>query len=153
MSFRIGIDVGGAFTDLAIMNESTGAVVTTKSLTIPRDYLQGILNCLEKVEIEKKANYVVQGTTTVTNAIVQRRLHKTPLITTKGFRDVLEIMRQNRPIWGLFDIQWVKPQPLIPRYLRFEVDESAKVRYGVAIDKRTKTVDKAGTSELRRIRS
>ena len=124
MSFRIGIDVGGTFTDLAVMNESTGELVTTKSPTTPEDYLQGILNCLKKVDVDKKkVSYIVHGTTTVTNAIVQRRLDKTALITTKGFRDVLEIMRQNRPLWGLFDIQWVKPQPLVPRYLRFELDE------------------------------
>ena len=133
LSLRLGIDVGGTFTDLAVMDEVTGEVVTMKSLTTPHDYLQGILHCLAKVDIDKgRVSYVVHGTTTVTNAIVQRHLDKTALITTKGFRDVLEIMRQNRPIWGLFDIQWDKPEPLIPRNLRFEVDERVDAEGRVA---------------------
>jgi N-methylhydantoinase A len=122
--FRLGIDVGGTFTDLAILNENTGEIQIAKSPTTPSDFVQGALNCLTKVELDKKqVSYIVHGMTVVTNAIVQRRLASTAIVTTKGFRDVLEIMRQNRPIWGLFDIQWDKPKPLIPRHLRFEIDE------------------------------
>jgi N-methylhydantoinase A len=124
MTFRIGIDVGGTFTDLAVMNEATGELTIAKSPTTPKDYVQGILNCLNKMSTNKEdVSYIVHGTTVVTNAIIQRRLSRVALITTKGFRDVLEIMRENRPIWGLFDIQWDKPKPLVPRHLRFEVDE------------------------------
>lgn len=124
MPFRIGIDVGGTFTDLAALNESTGEIFVSKSPTTPSDFVQGILNCLNKSRLrDKRISYIVHGTTVVTNAIVQRRFESTALIATKGFRDVLEIMRQNRPMWGLFDIQWDKPKPLIPRHLRFEVDE------------------------------
>ncbi|MDA4136584.1 MAG: hydantoinase/oxoprolinase family protein [Thaumarchaeota archaeon] len=124
MTFRIGFDVGGTFTDVAVLDESSGALTIAKSSTTPQDHVQGILNTLNKIPINKgEVSYLVHGTTIVTNAIVQRKLPRVALITTKGFRDVLEIMRENRPIWGLYDIKWDKPKPLIPRHLRFEVDE------------------------------
>ena len=124
MTFRIGFDVGGTFTDVAVLDESSGALTVAKSSTTPQDHVQGILQALQKIPIEKShVSYLVHGTTLVTNAIVQRNLPRVALITTRGFRDVLEIMRENRPIWGLYDIKWNKPKPLIPRHLRFEVDE------------------------------
>ena len=129
MGFRVAIDIGGTFTDAAAINEETGEIVVAKSPTTPDDYLQGVVSCIEKSPVEpQEVTFIVHGTTVVANAVVQRTLPKAALITTKGFRDVLEMMRQNRPTWGLYDIMWDKPRPLIPRHLRFEIDERTDYR-------------------------
>ena len=124
MGVRVAIDTGGTFTDAAAINEETNEIIVAKSPTTPEDYLQGVESCIQKSGLKPEdATLVVHGTTVVTNSIIQRILPKSALITTTGFRDVLEMARANRPTWGLYDIMWDKPKPLIPRYLRFEVDE------------------------------
>ena len=124
MGFRVALDIGGTFTDAAAINEETNEIIVAKSPTTPKDYVQGVVSCIQKSAVKPEdVNFVVHGTTVVTNAVIQRALPKSALITTKGFRDVLEMMRQNRPTWGLYDIMWDKPKPLIPRYLRFEINE------------------------------
>jgi N-methylhydantoinase A len=126
--FRLGVDVGGTFTDVAVVSE-TGQLSVAKTPTMPHDHIEGVLRGIEKVGVDPGQitslvhGTIVHGTTVVTNIVVQRQVPKVALITTKGFRDVLEIMRANRPVWGLYDIQWDKPQPLIPRFMRFEVPE------------------------------
>ncbi len=121
---RVGVDIGGTFTDLALLDESTGEVQVSKVSTTPLDPVQGVLAAVRKVKVPaEQSSYVIHGTTVATNAVVQRNLPLTALITTRGFRDILEIMRGNRPVWGLYDIRWKKPTPIIPRNLRFEASE------------------------------
>ena len=123
--FMVGADVGGTFTDIMFFG-SDGRVFIKKVSTTPPDYSQGIADGVGKVLEEKKIagssiERLTHGTTVVTNAIVEKTGARTGLITTRGFRDILEIGRSRLPV--LYDLFWVKPVPLIPRYLRVEVDE------------------------------
>lgn len=125
---RIGIDVGGTFTDVVLIDDQTGQIHYTKTLTTPANRAVGVINGLEKILKMATANagqidYIVHGTTTGTNALIERKGARTGLITTDGFRDVLEIARIERPDAGLYDIFVDLPAPLAPRYLRVEVDE------------------------------
>jgi N-methylhydantoinase A len=121
---RVSTDVGGTFTDLVFFETDveTGAqlVRTAKSDTTPPNFELGVLNVLEKAEIDLPAvDFFVHGTTVVINALTERKGAKVGLITTKGFRDVLEIGRGNRP--DLFNLKYIKPPPFVERYLRREV--------------------------------
>lgn len=117
---RVATDVGGTFTDLVCVDEN--GVRTVKSDTTPPNFEQGVLNCIEKSELNTKDfTYFAHGTTVVINALLSRKGAKTALITTRGFRDVLEIARGNRP--DLFNIAFDKPAPFVPRHLRFEITE------------------------------
>jgi N-methylhydantoinase A len=125
---RIGIDVGGTFTDVVLIDDQTGQIYYTKTLTTPANRAVGAINGLEKILAMVTAqadqiDYIVHGTTTGTNALIERKGGRTGLITTQGFRDVLEIARIERPDAGLYDIFVDLPAPLVPRYLRVEVDE------------------------------
>src|SRR5262245_29562801 len=124
--FRIGIDVGGTFTDLFLVDESSGATARHKLLSTPAEPhlapLQGIRDILAKVGASGPGvEFVGLGTTVMTNALLERKGARTGLITTAGFRDLLEIARQIRP--HTFDPFVSKPPPLIPRELRVEVAE------------------------------
>lgn len=124
-TFKFGADVGGTFTDIIFMG-SDGTLFIKKVSSTPPDYSQGVASGVGKVLSENKLaassiKEVAHGTTIATNAIVEKTGAKTGLITTKGFRDVLEIGRTRVPV--VHDLCWVKPVSLIPRYLRFEVDE------------------------------
>ncbi len=122
MSYRVGVDIGGTFTDMVVLDERTGELSIAKSPTTPRAPIEGVLNAIRKLEIDpREVAYFVHGTTAATNAVVQRRGAKVGLITTHGFRDTLEIMRCHREFH--YDLQWVKPKPLVPRRLRVEVPE------------------------------
>jgi N-methylhydantoinase A len=125
---RIGIDVGGTFTDVVLVNDRTETIHHTKVLTTPEDLTIGVLKGIQKVldlasvGIEE-IDHIVHGTTVGTNALIERKGAKTGLITTKGFIDVLEIGRFQRPKEGLYDIMVDNPDPLVPRYLRKGVEE------------------------------
>jgi N-methylhydantoinase A len=114
----IGVDTGGTFTDFVIVDES-GAITVDKRPSCPTDPAKPVLDGLAGIEIE--AVRVVHGTTVATNALLEHKVATTALITTAGFEDVLEIGRQNRP--ALYSAHPVKPRPLIPRHLRFGVNE------------------------------
>ncbi|MDX3926157.1 MAG: hydantoinase/oxoprolinase family protein [Shinella sp.] len=116
-----GIDVGGTFTDLIIVDSGTGAVTIGKTPTTPGDQSQGVLNALANSGYPVSAiDLIVHGTTATTNAILERRVARTGLVTTRGFRDVIELGRRTRPNpYGLFGTF----VPVIPRNLRLEVDE------------------------------
>ncbi|MGD9538069.1 MAG: hydantoinase/oxoprolinase family protein [Alphaproteobacteria bacterium] len=119
---RLACDIGGTFTDLACFDEATGELVVDKSLTTPKDLTRGIENAIGLAGIETaRVGHFVHGGTTVINAITERKGVKTALVTTQGFRDVLEIARGNRP--DLYNLRFEKPAPFVPRYLRFEVRE------------------------------
>lgn len=121
---RIATDVGGTFTDLVYfeLDRTTGRqlVRTAKADTTPPNFEQGVLDVLAKggVKIED-IDFMAHGTTVVINALTERKGAKVGLITTKGFRDVLEIARGDRP--DFFNLQYSKPRPFVPRYLRREV--------------------------------
>ena len=125
---RIGIDVGGTFTDAVLVDEKSGKFHYTKTPTTHHDLAEGVLVGLE--EILHIANvsmddidYIIHGTTIGTNAIVEGKGAKVGLITTAGFEDVLEIRRVARPKEAAFDFGADNPPPLVPRYLRKGVIE------------------------------
>lgn len=125
MGYRIGIDIGGTFTDLVFMDPE-GQVLRAKVLSTPDDYSRGIANGLESASAGSglqvdEITQIMHGTTVATNALLEGKGAKVALITTHGFRDVLEIRRLRMPV--LYDIRWRKPPALVPRRLRFEIDE------------------------------
>ena len=126
--YRIGVDIGGTFTDLVLYDEATGRFAVGKTLTTPHDPSQAIetllLETLEREGISRgEVQQFIHGTTLVTNAIIERTGSRTALLTTQGFRDSIEIGRENR--YDLYDLMLEMPQPLVPRYLRFDVPERA----------------------------
>jgi N-methylhydantoinase A len=131
----IAIDIGGTFTDLVACDVETGAVAYTKSPTTYARLGDAIFECIRKAALDAgNANSIKHGTTLVINALLQRAGAKTALLTTKGFRDVLEIGRGNRT--QPFDLRFHRESALVPRELRFEVDEridgSGRVRTPLA---------------------
>ncbi len=138
---RVATDIGGTFTDLVCLefDKKSGnslGVKVVKSDTTPSNFEQGILNTIAKGNINlKEIDFFAHGTTVVINALTERKGAKTALITTKGFRDVLEIARCNRP--DLFNFNFIKQPPFVPRHLRFEVEE--RINYKGEINKELNT--------------
>ena len=125
-AYRLGCDIGGTFTDFVLLNDQTGEINIYKCLTTPRDPSDAVEHGIREMEKARpgfvdKMDEVIHGTTLVINSIIERKGAKTGLITTKGFRDVLEIGRGIR--YAPYDVFAEFPKPLIPRHLRFEVDE------------------------------
>jgi N-methylhydantoinase A len=119
---RVGVDIGGTFTDLVVLDEETGDLERIKTLTTPRSPEDGFLKAVADVKLRlDDVSHFLHGTTLVTNLIIERTGAKLGLITTQGFRDVLEIQRSYRP--DLYDLQWDKPKALVPRHLRLTVNE------------------------------
>ncbi len=123
--FRVGVDIGGTFTDIVLL-DADGRVHTKKVSSSVEDYARAIVDGLREVFEETGLRgpdlaEVLHGTTVASNAILELRGARTGLITTKGFRDVLEIRRLRTP--RLYDLAWEKPVPLVERYLRLEVNE------------------------------
>jgi len=118
---RVATDIGGTFTDLVYVTPD-GEVGTAKSHSTPREFEQGVMDVIEASHITPR-EFVsfVHGTTIVINAITERKGAKVGLLTTEGFRDVLEIGRGNRP--DFFNLEYPKPKPFVPRYLRRELPE------------------------------
>ncbi|MDQ3913208.1 MAG: hydantoinase/oxoprolinase family protein [Actinomycetota bacterium] len=117
---RLGVDVGGTFTDLVTL--SGGTLSTAKVPSTPRDQSEGVMNAITASEVEADAvSALAHGMTVATNALLERRGSRMALVTTEGFRDVLEIARQNRP--SLYDLTQDRPPPLVPRELRFTIRE------------------------------
>ncbi len=124
--FRLGIDVGGTFTDFTLLNTEAGSAIHYKLPSTPQNpaesIRQGIPKLLAVAGIEGKAlGFLGHGTTVATNMAIERRGARTGLVTTKGFRDVLEVGRQLRP--HLYDYSQIKPSPVVPRRRRWEVIE------------------------------
>ncbi len=123
---RIGIDVGGTFTDFVLRDEATGRVAVHKVPSTPADPSEAVRTGLPALLAKAGAglaevSHLLHATTVATNAIIQRRGAKTALITTRGFRDVLILGRQKR--YETYDLHMQKPEPLIPREAIFEVRE------------------------------
>ena len=123
---RVGVDIGGTFTDLLVFDISTGAFNVGKTLTTPDDPSRAVTEGLSSVLADAgltpaSVRQIVHGTTLVTNAIIERKGAKTALITTAGFRDAVEIGREHR--YDMYDIFLELPEPLVPRRRRMEIDE------------------------------
>src|SRR5215813_7640387 len=115
MSYAVAVDIGGTFTDLVAYDHAAQKVIYAKSSTTYENLVEGILDCF------KKARVKAAEATLVINSLIQRKGAKTALVTSQGFRDILEIARGNRP--DPFDLHYQRDEPLIPRELRLEVPE------------------------------
>jgi N-methylhydantoinase A len=123
--YRVGIDIGGTFTDMLLVSED-GAAVIGKTLTTPTDPSLAVENALKPALQNGSVNprqrgTLIHGTTLVTNALIERKGAPTALLTTSGFRDAVEIGREHR--YELYDLNLDLPKPLVPRHLRFDVPE------------------------------
>lgn len=124
MDARIGVDIGGTFTDVVTVHD--GTVRVSKTASIPDAPEVGVVNGLEEANADTdfefpNVGFLAHGTTVATNAVLEREWAETALVTTEGFRDALEIGRQARP--DIYDFDAEKPAPVVPRDLRFEVPE------------------------------
>jgi len=124
--FRVGVDIGGTFTDLIVVNSETGAFAIGKVLTTPSDPSEAVetvlMQTLHEADIPlEEVSHLIHGTTLVTNAMIERKGALTALLTTQGFKDSVEIGRETR--YDLYDLMIELPQPLVPRYLRFDVPQ------------------------------
>jgi N-methylhydantoinase A len=118
----LGIDVGGTFTDLVLYDEATGAIRLEKTPSTPRDHAEGMMTGIGRLAVAlDRVERIAHGTTVATNTALERRGARTAVVTTRGFRDVLEVGRGNRLV--LYDIKATRPPGLVPRTLRLEVDE------------------------------
>ena len=118
MTARVAVDIGGTFTDATLIDEATGHVAIAKTLTTPADPSEGFMAAVERAVREagvtaRDVTFVVHATTVATNAIIEGKVARSGFVTTEGFRDLLEIGRQVRPT--LYDPQFEKPRPLVPR--------------------------------------
>jgi N-methylhydantoinase A len=123
--FRVAADIGGTFTDIAFITDE-GIVATRKVPSTPDNYADAVIRGIDELMAEQKLeksglSEVLHGCTIATNTILEHKGARTALITTRGFRDILELRRIRVP--RLYEPLYVKPQPLVPRRLRFEVDE------------------------------
>jgi|TARA_B110000196_G_scaffold60648_1_gene50397 N-methylhydantoinase A len=124
--YRIGIDVGGTFTDVVLISNETGETAVTKTLNRNLDRAVTVVDSVEILLKETgvnadKVDCISHGTTITTNAVIERKGAKTALITNKNFRDILEIGRFSRPADLIYRIHEDKPPPLVPRYLRLGI--------------------------------
>jgi N-methylhydantoinase A len=130
MRFRVGVDIGGTFTDIVLLAED-GSTRTRKVSSSVDDYARAIAEGLARLFEEQgiegdDIEEIRHGTTVASNAILEHKGACTGLITTKGFRDILEIRNLRMP--RMYDIAWTKPPPLVPRHLRVPVDERIGAR-------------------------
>src|SRR5436853_942315 len=126
MSYRIGLDIGGTFTDFVLYDAAARRLSLYKCLTTPQDpsvaALEGLAQLTAQAGISlAEVGEIVHGTTLVTNAIIERRGARLGLITTAGFRDVLEMGTEQR--YDIYDLFLAFPEPLVPRHRRLEVRE------------------------------
>ena len=133
-AYRLGVDIGGTFTDIILIDENSGAIHIDKVPTTPHDpsagFLEGVRRVLQRAGAAPGGvRYVVHATTVATNAIIEGKVAQTAFVTTDGFRDMLEIARQTRP--SLYDLRFEKPRPLVPRHHCYGVPERLDARGNV----------------------
>ncbi|MBI1737345.1 MAG: hydantoinase/oxoprolinase family protein [Candidatus Rokubacteria bacterium] len=126
MTIRLGVDIGGTFTDIVLLDEETGALVVAKVPSVPADPAAALVTAVRRAldragAAPDRVAILAHGTTIVTNAVLEGKLPPTALVTTEGFRDVLEIGRHLRP--DMYDLFQDKPAPIVPRERRFGVRE------------------------------
>ena len=124
MAWRIGVDIGGTFTDVAVVDDATGRIGVAKALMTPRDFATGVLQALEQAMrrygIEPSSvGLLAHATTVVTNALLEEKGARAAFVATRGFRDVLELRRSSRG--DLYDLFQDPPATLVPRRRRFEI--------------------------------
>ena len=137
--WRVGIDIGGAFTDAYALNEETGEFRWVKVETTP-DIISGVIESLRRLNISmSNVRFMFHGQTVVINTIITRTGARVALITTKGFRDILELQRSNRR--DLYNLKYRKPEPLVPRWLRFEIEERVMYDGSVMVPLNYKDLD------------
>jgi N-methylhydantoinase A len=129
MAYRLGVDIGGTFTDFALVDDGAGEIAIHKVLTTPRDPSEAVLEGLDELLKRKGVGWasvdaIVHGTTLVTNAVIERKGAITGMLVTKGFRDVLDIALERR--YDLFDLRLKLAPAVVPRRLRREIDERLK---------------------------
>ena len=125
-TYRIGIDVGGTFTDVVLINEQTGSYWVTKAINTHIDRSETVSLAIERLLVSTgvspdRLSWISHGTTITTNAVIERKGARTALITNKGFRDVLEIGRFNRPPELIYRVHSDKPHPFVPRCWRLGI--------------------------------
>ena len=118
----VGIDIGGTFTDLMAFDESSNIFFQAKSLTTPKNLILGVVDCINKCSLPiERMDYVIHGSTTAINTLIERKGARTALVVTRGTRDVYAIGRGNRP--EAYNIFFHRARPLVPRHLTYEIDE------------------------------
>ncbi|MBV6273117.1 hydantoinase/oxoprolinase family protein [Alcaligenaceae bacterium CGII-47] len=123
--YQVGVDIGGTFTDIVLLGDD-GTICTRKVLSTPDDYGRGIVEGIQNLLVDQNiqasnVRRVVHATTVATNAILENQQTRIGLITTRGFRDVLEMRRLRIP--EMYTLNYARPEPLVPRHLRYEVTE------------------------------
>lgn len=126
MAHRLGIDSGGTFTDVVLFDEQSGKLNITKTPSTPHNPSIGVFNGFQKIIKQQgidaqDISSLIHGTTVATNALLEYKGVRTALLLTRGFKDILSIVRQDRP--KLYDYFVRRPEPLVPRHMRFEIDE------------------------------
>ena len=124
MASRIGVDIGGTFTDFILYSEKDNSITIDKIPTTPNEPQKAVIEVvkrnLDKVDI-KEIEFFLHGTTVGLNALLERKGSKVGMLCTKGFRDVIEIRRGDRD--EMYNLFWQPDEPLVPRYLRLELNE------------------------------
>ncbi len=121
---RFAVDIGGTFTDVIYSDDETGEFRFEKVRSTPESPSEAVVESIRRTGVDPgEVPLFIHGTTTALNSLLQRKVSKTGLITTRGFRDVLEIGRCNRPDNQQYNLFWKRPEPFVPRYLRREVTE------------------------------
>jgi N-methylhydantoinase A len=137
---KLATDIGGTFTDLVYLDETTGDYFLAKALSTPPQFSNGIMDAIHKSDLDPATvTGFVHGATVVINALTERKGAKTALVTTDGCRDVLEIGRANRP--DIYNMRFRKQPPFVPRELRFEVSERMNYKGEVVTELDLATVD------------
>ena len=135
-SYRLGVDIGGTFTDATLIDAATGEMRICKVASTPDDPSRGFVDAVQRILREggvapESVAYLVHGTTVATNSIIEGKLAPSGFVTTEGFRDMLEIARQIRP--SLYDVHFEKPPPLVPRHLCYGIPERLDARGEVVV--------------------
>lgn len=144
--FRLGVDIGGTFTDAVLLSEDSGETAIAKVPSTPSDPSVGFLDAVTRILTDnavepKDVSYLVHGTTVATNSLIEGKTPRAAFVTSAGFRDMLEIARQVRP--SLYDVHFTKPPPLVPRNYCFEVHERLDARGNVL-----EALDESGVHEI-----
>ncbi|MEM7251882.1 MAG: hydantoinase/oxoprolinase family protein [Pseudomonadota bacterium] len=144
MNWRVGVDIGGTFTDVAMLEESKGRLHIAKVSTTPRDFAEGVLQGLSSAlrdagVVATDVRLVAHATTVVTNALLEHKGARTALVCTEGFRDVLELRRSARA--DLYDLNQDPPAVLVPRHRRLEVRERIDAQGDVVIELDDRSID------------
>ena len=140
--YRVGIDIGGAFTDLVAYDSTTNDLKWIKVETTTKELSEGVVNCISRSSIpQEEMEQIIHGQTVVINTIIERKGVNVGLLTTRGHSDVLEIQRANRR--DMYNFKYKKPESIIPRHLRLEIDERTNTDGMILEEINSKQVEEA----------